>query len=477
MKALKHFIKSITFAFITFSIVTPTLAHIPDFTELVDKNSPAVVNISTLKFSKNNYRSLPPQLKGIPEDWLKFFYQQPPEEGGTSPWQDDNRGKGKPELNSLGSGFIVSEDGYLITNHHVVKGAEKIIVRFNDLRELTATLIGSDERTDVALLKVDANDLPVVKLGNSSELKVGEWVVAIGSPFGFDYSVTAGIVSAKRRSLPRDLYVPFIQTDVAINPGNSGGPLFNLDGEVVGINSQIYSRNGGFMGVSFAIPIDLVMNVVEQLKQKGVVHRGFLGVQIQAVTSELSESFNLSKPQGALVSAIIPDSPASKVGIKIGDIILKYRDTKVEQSYELPPMVGVTPIDETVEIEILRQGKKITLTPKIVALDRGKTNVASAEKLRDIAGVIDSIGIQVIPLPTRFAENLEYGIYVKNVKLNGSSANAGIRPGDVLMRVQGKKITSVETLKKIIEDIPKKTRVPVLIWRNAQTMFTTITIP
>ena len=291
-----------------------TASNLPDFTSLVEENSNAVVNISTTQKTQ--------QLSGLPEgfefpenqpygDLLKHFFGAPRQ----TPRQR--------EVRSLGSGFIISHDGYVLTNHHVIKNADEIFVRLQDRRELKASLIGSDERTDVALLKVDAKNLPIVKLGSSKTLKVGEWVFAIGSPFGFDSSVTAGIVSAKGRSLPKENYVPFIQTDVAINPGNSGGPLFNLDGEVVGINSQIYSRSGGFMGLSFAIPIDVALNVSRQLEKSGHVVRGWLGVRIQDITRELAESFEMDKPHGALVAHVLPNSPADKAGLKVGDVIVK----------------------------------------------------------------------------------------------------------------------------------------------------------
>ncbi len=305
--------RSIIFIVMLSGLFTNAVANgLPDFTDLVEKNNKAVVNISTTQ--KAQQHSVLPEGFEFPEnqpysDLLKHFFGGQ----GQRPRQRESR--------SLGSGFIISNDGFLLTNHHVVKNADEIFVRLQDRRELKAELIGSDERTDVALLKVDAKDLPVVKLGSSKSLKVGEWVFAIGSPFGFDSSVTAGIVSAKGRSLPKENYVPFIQTDVAINPGNSGGPLFNLEGEVVGINSQIYSRSGGFMGLSFAIPIDVALNVSNQLKESGHVIRGWLGVRIQDVTRELAESFEMDKPQGALVAQIVPDSPAEKAGIQVGDVV------------------------------------------------------------------------------------------------------------------------------------------------------------
>src|SRR5690606_16325520 len=275
------------------------------------------------------------------------------------------------ERTSLGSGFIISKDGYILTNNHVIQNADEIIVRLNDRRTLEAKLIGADETTDLALLKVEAKDLPTVRLGNSDALEVGEWVVAIGSPFGFDYSVTAGIVSAKGRSLPNDNYVPFIQTDVAINPGNSGGPLFNLDGKVVGINSQIYTRSGGFMGVSFAIPINVAMEVSEQLKDKGRVSRGWLGVVIQEVNKELAESFGLEKAAGALVAQIVPGSPADSADLQNGDIITHFNGKPILMSSDLPHQVGRVKPGSKVSMDVVRNGKRRKVSVTIGTLPDG----------------------------------------------------------------------------------------------------------
>ena len=314
----RSFFTAKTILFVAFLLLVSMQAHarynLPDFTELVEENSGAVVNISTTKQNEVK-RGLPPgmDIPDLPEDnpfgdLLRRFF-------------GEHGGDGEDFFNSrsLGSGFIISKDGYVITNHHVVKGADEIIVKLNDRRELVAELVGSDPRSDIALLKLNATDLPTVRIGSSDDVKVGQWVLAIGSPFGFDASVTAGIVSAKGRSLPSENYVPFIQTDVAINPGNSGGPLFDLDGNVVGINSQIYTRSGGFMGLSFAIPMEVAMDVVDQIKTHGYVSRGWLGVYIQEVTRELAESFGMDKPAGALVAKILPDSPAEESDIKVGD--------------------------------------------------------------------------------------------------------------------------------------------------------------
>jgi len=329
---------------------------LPDFTGMVEKYSPAVVNIST-KQSRSVRRQLRRDfmIPDLPEDspFNEFFRRFFGEDGGGEPKDK------KFNTHSLGSGFIISQDGYVLTNNHVVEEADEIIIRLSDRREFEAQVIGTDRQSDTALLKINAQGLPVVSLGKSSKLKVGEWVLAIGSPFGFDHSVTAGIVSAKGRSLPSENYVPFIQTDVAINPGNSGGPLFNLDGEVVGVNSQIYSRTGGFMGLSFAIPIEVAMNVADQLRDTGRVSRGWLGVLIQDVTRELADSFGMDHPRGALVSRVLPDSPAQAAQLQPGDIILKYNGTKLDNSTELPPLVGQSPVGEMARLTLLRQGKKL----------------------------------------------------------------------------------------------------------------------
>lgn len=333
------------------------------FSPIVDRNSAAVVSISITSKVKAEQAKLPQELiPQLPEDspfneFFKHFLEKNP----------DNLRERKAR--GVGSGFFISDDGYILTNAHVVKDAENIVVQLSNRREQSAKLIGLDIRTDVALIKIDARGLPTVKLGDSDILKVGEWVLAIGSPFGLERTATQGIVSALGRSLPSETYVPFIQTDVAVNPGNSGGPLFNLRGEVVGINSQIFSRTGGYMGLSFAIPINLGMQIANQLKNKGYVSRGWLGVMIQPLTRALAESFKLNRPTGALVAQVTPNSPADKAGVKVGDIILSYDGVKVFESAALPPLVGATPIGETVPIRILRNGKMKMLNVKIQALE------------------------------------------------------------------------------------------------------------
>ncbi|PHS72003.1 MAG: serine peptidase [Cycloclasticus sp.] len=435
---------------------------LPDFTTLVEQNSSAVVNISVTLEPEIRQSGMPKGFN-LPEnspynDLFKHFF--------------DPHGQRRPqrETRSLGSGFIISKDGYLLTNHHVVKNADEIIVRLQDRRELKATLVGSDERTDVALLKVDASNLPVVKFGSSKDLKVGEWVFAIGSPFGFDSSVTAGIVSAKGRSLPNENYVPFIQTDVAINPGNSGGPLFNLDGEVVGINSQIYSRSGGFMGLSFAIPIDVAMNVSGQLKSTGHVNRGWLGVRIQDVTRELAESFDMKKPQGALVSDVVAESPAEKAGIKVGDVIVAFNGQKVDRSSSLPPLVGSANIQEIAQVKVIRNKKSKTIKVRLENLpesEQAELDVDIKPKEKTV------LGIAIVDLTKDMRKKMdikEHGVLVKLVH-DGAASKAGIRSGDVIMQIDGNDIKSVKYFKNLIGELPDNKFISILINRQGNPIF------
>lgn len=380
---------------------------------------------------------------------------------------------------SLGSGFIISSDGYVITNNHVIDGAGEIIVRLVDRGELTAELVGTDKRSDVALLKVDATNLPTVKLGSSSDLKVGEWVLAIGSPFGFEHSVTAGIVSAKGRSLPSDNYVPFIQTDVAINPGNSGGPLFNLEGEVIGVNSQIYSRTGGFMGLSFAIPVNVMKNVVEQLKTNGRVSRGWLGVLIQDVTHELAQSFGMKKPQGALVAKVLSDSPAAAANFKVGDIIINFNGKDIERSADLPPLVGSTEVDSSVATTVIRQGKEITLQVTIGELPSDDDIQLAVTHQGDKSAVSTRLGLSIIELNDEKRDELgvsENGVLVRRVNDEGPAYDAGIRKGDVIMMINNIDIKNVSHFKEILSQL-EATTVPVLIHRRGSPLFLALKIP
>ncbi|MDH5378846.1 MAG: DegQ family serine endoprotease [Gammaproteobacteria bacterium] len=444
---------------------------LPDFTTLVEKNAPAVVNISTeqnVKTKARAQRNLPP---GMPEngpfnDWFKHFFGEE---------DDGERGEdGRRFPQSLGSGFLISSDGYILTNNHVIEDADKIIVRLSDRRELEAELIGKDKRSDLALIKIKGDDLPKVSLGNSEKLKPGEWVLAIGSPFGFDYSVTAGVVSAKGRSLPRENYVPFIQTDVAINPGNSGGPLFNLKGEVIGINSQIYSRTGGYMGLSFAIPINMAMNVVEQLKKNGYVKRGWLGVLIQDVTRELAESFDMKKPHGALVARVLPDSPAEKAGFEVGDIVVEFNSEEIDHSSDLPPKVGITPIDKSVPVQIIRKGKRKMLKVMIGELpSEDDTKVSKNES--DSQKFEGRLGISVVELTPPQRERMQLkdqgGVFVNDVKQGSPAREAGVRRGDVILMVNNIDIKDLDHFNSVVKGLPDDKLVPLLINRAGSPIF------
>ncbi len=454
-------------------------SQLPDFTEMVKTNGVAVVNISTTQKAKpevpEGAQKEIPMPEGMPpemEELFKHFFNNP-NGGGNG---GGNGAEGEGDAQSLGSGFVIDKSGYVLTNHHVVKDADEIIVKFSDRRELVAKLIGSDARTDVAVLKVEATDLPVVSIGDPNKLQVGEWVLAIGSPFGFEQSVTAGIVSAKGRSLPGGNYVPFIQTDVAINPGNSGGPLFNMDGKVVGINSQIYSRTGGFMGLSFSIPMDVVMNVVEQIKTKGKAAHGWLGVQIQDVTRELAESFGMKKTQGALVSKVIPDSPAEKAQLQIGDIITEFNGQAIEKSGDLPPMVGMTPIKDKATLKIIRQGEEKIVNFNIGLLPEQVDKVADkkAEKTKPT----NRLGVTVTDLTAeerQLAQVAKDGVLVQNA-VKGAAKSAGIQPGDVILRLDNKLVHDVAGFEEIVKNLPAGKSIAALIQRRGSPAFLALKI-
>jgi len=430
---------------------------LPGFTELVEKQGPAVVNVSTTQIIRNA-QGFPniPENDPFYEFFRRFAPQMPREQ----------------ESQSLGSGFIISADGYIMTNAHVVDSADKITVRLTDKREFSAKVIGADKRTDVALLKIEATGLPKVTVGDPDKLKVGEWVIAIGSPFGFDSSVTAGIVSAKGRSLPQENFVPFIQTDVAINPGNSGGPLFNMNGEVVGINSQIYTRSGGSMGLSFAIPIDVATQVTDQLRASGKVTRGRIGVMIQELTSELAESFGLSKPVGALISHVEKDGPADKAGIEASDVILKFDGKLVDSSGDLPRIVAATKPGSGVVIELWRKGAIRRITVEVGEMPEEEKLARSAKKLADdVAEMVSRLGIAVIELTREQLQELQIqgGLLVEEVK--GSAARAaGLQQGDVLLAIGNMPVRSVKQLNEILKQVPKGRNVALLVRRgNAAT--------
>ena len=443
--------------------------ELPDFTRLVEEHGAAVVNISTTQAAR---RTAVPQIPGIEDDEvLEFFRRFIPRQPGP--------GQGpRPESRSLGSGFIISPDGYILTNAHVVDSADEINVRFTDKREFKAKVIGADKRTDVALIKIDAGNLAAVRFGDPAKLKVGEWVIAIGSPFGFDNTVTAGIVSAKGRSLPQENFVPFIQTDVAINPGNSGGPLFNMKGEVVGINSQIYSRTGGFMGLSFAIPIDVALDIQRQLREKGRVSRGRIGVVIQEVTKDLATSFGLDRPRGALVNSVEKGSPADKAGIEATDIITKFDGKTVESSSDLPSIVGSTRPGTKVDLEVLRKGAARSLSITVGELQEERVAAREAPRERKSAEVAaNRLGIVVSELSAEQKKEmkLNHGLVVTEVK---ADARAEVRRGDVLLTLvhkgQHTELKTVDQLNRLLGGLDKNSIITLQVRRGESTAFVTI---
>ncbi|MFT7411400.1 MAG: serine protease Do [Oleispira sp.] len=470
------FMTSISITLFFFLSLFSALGHassLPDFTELVQGASPSVVNIATIKYGNKYgkaYDGLAEQYdlpKEMPEIFRHFFGPQGPNQGGQGYGQAPGQ---QLERSSLGSGFIISSDGYILTNNHVVQGADEIIVRLSDRRELEAELIGADERADLALLRVKATGLPVVELGNSDTLKVGEWVLAIGSPFGFDYSVTAGIVSALGRSLPNESYVPFIQTDVAINPGNSGGPLFNLEGEVIGINSQIYTRSGGFMGVSFAIPISVAINVVEQLKDKGKVSRGWLGVVIQEVNKDLAESFGLKHAKGALVAQLVPGSPAEEGGLLSGDIITAFNGQEINLSTDLPHRVGRVKPGENAKLSIVRNGKTKVIYLEIGSLpDENLTSLGQQKSSPHYKH--NRLGVIVSELSVKQQRSFGNGVLVQQVANGLSGAMSGVIAGDVISMIYGERIYSVDDFTRIVKSLPSGRSVPMQILRRGAAMF------
>jgi len=423
---------------------------LPDFTELVEKQGPAVVNVSTTSAARSGPQS------PVPED---------------DPFYDFFRRFGPPqprdyEARSLGSGFIISADGYILTNAHVVEAAEDINVKLNDKREFKAKVIGSDKRTDVAVIKIEASGLPAVRIGDPERLKVGEWVLAIGSPFGFENTVTAGIVSAKGRSLPQENYVPFIQTDVAINPGNSGGPLFNLKGEVVGMNSQIYSRTGGFMGLSFAIPIDVAMDITHQLRTAGRVSRGRIGVVIQEVTKELAESFGLPKAAGALVNSVEKGGPADKAGLEPSDVILKFDGKTVNSTSDLPRIVAQTRPGSKATMQIWRKGAARDVTVTVGEMPEEKVAQRPARRDNKSGNLVARLGLTVSELSAEQRKELGIGGGLLVEDVQGAAAKAGIRRGDILMALNNQDVKSVEQLTQLLSQFDKAKSVALLIRRG-----------
>lgn len=414
-------------------------AQLPDFVDLVEKQSPAVVNITTTQEArrlKRGHKRVP-----APDEMFDFFRKFLPPEGEAF----------LPPSRGQGSGFMISSDGYILTNAHVVDKVDEVVVKLADKREFRAKVVGSDSRTDVALIKINAEGLPRVTLGDPDKLRVGEWVLAIGAPFGFENSVTAGIVSAIGRSLPQENYVPFIQTDVAVNPGNSGGPLFNMKGEVVGMNSQIISRSGGYMGLSFAIPIDVAMDVAEQLKSHGSVSRGRLGVVIQQVTPDLADSFGLKKPEGALVADVEAGSPADKGGLKVSDIILKYNGRPVVNSIDLPRMVGSTKPGSRANLGVWRKGAmhEINLTVGEIKDDQSVA-MAPDRKPANRGGLT----VETLSAEQKKALKISGGVLVERVE--GPASRAGIEEGDIILAVNNQEVNSGEELARLLNDPQRK---------------------
>lgn len=449
--------------------------ELPDFTRLVEEQGNAVVNISTTQAVRRPGPGAMPQVPGIEdEEVLEFFRRFIPRQPGPG----QGPGPGRPESRSLGSGFIISTDGYILTNAHVIEGADEINVKLTDKREFKAKVIGADKRTDVALIKIEGGGLPAVRFGDPNKLKVGEWVLAIGSPFGFENTVTAGIVSAKGRSLPQENFVPFIQTDVAINPGNSGGPLFNLRGEVVGVNSQIYSRTGGFMGLSFAIPADVALDIQKQLREKGRVARGRIGVVIQEVTRDLATSFGLERPRGALVNSVEKGSPADKAGVEATDIILSYDGKAVEASSDLPRMVGSTRPGSQASLEVWRKGQTRKLNITVGELQEER--VASRETPKPKAQAeapANRLGIVVAELNAEQKKQMKLasGLVVTEVR---PDAKAEVRKGDVLVTMVHKgqhiELKSVDQFNKLLAGLDKSAVITLQVRRGESMAFVTI---
>lgn len=452
------------------AMAVSSLGHalaLPDFREIVKDHSPAVVKIMVEQSlaARGHGQGMPDE---VPEYLRRFFEHR----GGTP-------GQG-PQRRGMGSGFIISDDGYILTNNHVVEGSDSILVRMSDRREFEAELVGTDPRSDLALLRIQADGLPTLSLAQDDDIDVGEWVLAIGSPFGLDYSVSAGIVSAKGRSLPtqkNENYVPFIQTDVAINPGNSGGPLFNLEGEVVGVNSQIYTRGGGSIGLSFAIPASVARNVVDQLKTNGKVTRGWLGVSIQDVDKNLAESFGLKRPRGALVAQVSKDSPAEKGGIREGDVIVSFNNKAIPSSSDLPHVVGLITPGTTVPVEVIRNKKSKTLKVKVGGLDANQSySLAAKDDDKTSAGRL-GLSVENVPAASLEEYGLSGGVMVGDVQPDSLAADAGIIPGDIITLVNTTPIKSVKSFRKAVAGLTGGRSVPLRLIRRGAPMFIGIKLP
>ncbi len=455
---------------LTSSIAFAQTNELPDFTGLVEKHGAAVVNISAVQtINTQNNQNIPeiPNFPGIPENspFYDFFKRH------MQPFPAPR----KSEPRSLGSGFIISSDGYILTNAHVVETADEITVKLNDKREFVAEVIGTDRKTDIALIKIKATDLPKVTQGNPERLKVGEWVIAIGSPFGFEHSVTAGIVSAKGRSLAQENYVPFIQTDVAINPGNSGGPLFNMKGEVVGINSQIYSRTGGFMGLSFAIPINVATEIADQLKISGKVNRGRIGIMIQEVTKELAESFGLTGNNGALVVSVEKGGPADKAGIKARDIILKFDEKEIATSADLPRIVGNTKPGSKVVIHVWRDNVLKSIKIEIGETPSDDTSEQRKFKQGKKTDTSNRLGLSLSEITVEQKKQLDItnGLLVEDIQ-PGIASRSGVRIGDIILGLNSKDVKSIAQFNELLNEVKSGKNIALLIKRGDFTTFITM---
>ncbi len=473
------------------SVVSAAVEGLPDFTQLVKEQMPAVVSISvTQKRSMSQIQGMNPFRQGpddLPYDELPEFFKRFFEDRGMGPGVPHPEPR-EFESQAQGSGSILTEDGFILTNHHVIEDADEIMVRLHDRREFRATVVGSDARSDVALIKIDADELPVIKTGTSKELEIGEWVMAIGSPFGFEMSATAGIVSAKARNISdgdnRFNYVPFIQTDVAINPGNSGGPLFNMEGEVVGVNSIIFSKSGGYMGLSFAVPIEVAMDVVQQVKNGGHVSRGWLGVLIQPVTSDLAESFGMDRPVGALIAQVLEDSPASSSDLQVGDVIIEFNGHFVESNSHLPPIVGRTPVGHPVPVKVMREGRELIVQVVVgelpsedepASVDPEQPENAKAEK-----ATIERLGMTLREIPKEIRNSRSIhsgGALVEEVEQGSVADHSGLKAGDVISRVNYVVVEGVDHLLQILDRLPKGRGVPVYVVRENGPIFLALRMP
>jgi len=469
---MKNWISMVAFGLISMVHVNAFAQSLPDFTELAEKHGAEVVNISVTQNVHQDANSM--QLQGMPGDeqmqefFKRFGIPVVPGQNGAP--------QAEYKTQSLGSGFIISSDGYILTNAHVVSEADEVVVKLFDKREFKAKIIGVDKRTDVALVKIDATGLPKVTIGDPSKLKVGAWVAAIGSPFGLENTMTAGIVSAKGRALPQENFVPFIQTDVAINPGNSGGPLFNLNGEVVGINSQIYSRSGGSMGLSFAIPIDVALDISNQLKSSGRITRGWLGVSIQDITKELADSFSMKNTNGALVAGVEKNGPADKGGLEAGDVITKFDDKSIVSSADLPRAVASAKPGRTVSVEVLRKGVVKVLNVGVGEMP-ADSNEAAPNNKSATKPEVNRIGLTVKELTPlqRKKMNGKNGLLV--IDSQGAVAQAGVRHGDVILGLNNTEVQSLEQFNKQLSGIAAGKTVALLVARGDNTLFVPVKIP